>query len=205
MPRRLPQHPGGRFALEGVLVLRRLRGLSGAGERSPQDQVGPADLRRARCRRPTSTPSVPWSISSTRPSTSCFAARLADNMDQFLTGVRGLGLTVLGGVGAIASIHVGLEEATLRAGRELFERGLLRPVGRLPRRAPPLRRPSSSDQRQPPPESIAGLVDAIANLSTKAVLSPPALSRPWNAIVCDPAATRERGGGVGLVRRARRA
>ena len=25
--------------------------------------------------------------------------------------------------------------------------------------------------------------------STKAVLSPPALSRPWNVIVCDPAVT----------------
>jgi hypothetical protein len=29
----------------------------------------------------------------------------------------------------------------------------------------------------------------IATASTKAVLSPPALSRPWKAIVCDPAVT----------------
>jgi 7-keto-8-aminopelargonate synthetase-like enzyme len=49
--------------------------------------------------------------------------KLSDNMDAFLAGVRRLGLTVLGGVGAVASIVVGDEETTLRAGQELFERG----------------------------------------------------------------------------------
>ena len=34
-----------------------------------------------------------------------------------------------------------------------------------------------------------GVACATTTWSTKAVLSPPALSRPWKAIVCDPAAT----------------
>ena len=92
-------------------------------------------------------------------------ARLSDNMNQFLKGVRGLGLTVLGGVGAIASIHVGPEEATLRAGRELFERGyyvqsVVFPG--VPHHSGVLRVQINANHR---PESIAGLVDAIANLS----------------------------------------
>ena len=36
-------------------------------------------------------------------------------------------------------------------------------------------------------EERAGLHDG--DWSTKAVLSPPAVSRPWNVIVCDPAVT----------------
>ena len=52
------------------------------------------------------------------PSYHVLRARLAENMEQFLTGVRGLGVTVLGGVGAIASIVVGDELTTLRVGRD---------------------------------------------------------------------------------------
>ena len=47
------------------------------------------------------------------------------------------------------------------------------------------------------------LACTTATASTKAVLSPPAVSRPWNVIVCDPAVTVNDGGGVALVRRAR--
>ena len=39
-----------------------------------------------------------------------------------------------------------------------------------------------------PASPIEGML-ARATSSMKAVLSPPALSRPWNLIVCDPAVT----------------
>jgi len=50
-------------------------------------------------------------------------SRLMTNVQQFLDGVRPLGSKVLGGVGAIVSVVIGDEVATLQAGRELFERG----------------------------------------------------------------------------------
>jgi 7-keto-8-aminopelargonate synthetase-like enzyme len=49
--------------------------------------------------------------------------RLSENMELFLSSVRGHGLEVVGGFGAIASVVVGDEVATLQAGRALFERG----------------------------------------------------------------------------------
>ena len=91
-------------------------------------------------------------------------SRLARNMEQFLAGVRGLGVSVLGGVGAIASVVVGDELATLRAGRELFERGyyvqsVVFPG--VPHHGGVLRVQINANHR---PESIAGLVEAIAGL-----------------------------------------
>jgi len=91
-------------------------------------------------------------------------SRLAENMEQFLAGVRGLGLTVLGGVGAIASIVVGDELTTLRAGRELFEQGyyvqsVVFPG--VPHHGGVLRVQINANHR---PASITGLVEAIAGL-----------------------------------------
>ncbi|HEX4609726.1 MAG TPA: aminotransferase class I/II-fold pyridoxal phosphate-dependent enzyme [Urbifossiella sp.] len=50
-------------------------------------------------------------------------ATLGRNMARFCDAARGQGLPVLGGVGAIASVPVGDEAATLRAGRAAFDRG----------------------------------------------------------------------------------
>ena len=76
-------------------------------------------------------------------------SRLAKNMEQFLAGVRGLGLTVLGGVGAIASIVVGDELATLRAGRDVVRARILRAVCGFSGCTAPRRCASRPDQRQP--------------------------------------------------------
>jgi 7-keto-8-aminopelargonate synthetase-like enzyme len=105
-------------------------------------------------------------------------SRLAENMEQFLAGVRGLGLTVLGGVGAIASIVVGDEFATLRAGRELFERGyyvqsVVYPG--VPHHGGVLRIQINANHR---PESITGLVEAIAGLAASGPLSGAGPGRP---------------------------
>ncbi len=91
-------------------------------------------------------------------------SRLAQNMEQFLTGISGLGLTVLGGVGAIASIVVGDELATLQAGRDLFEQGyyvqsVVFPG--VPHHGGVLRVQINANHR---PESIAGLVQTIASI-----------------------------------------
>jgi glycine C-acetyltransferase len=48
---------------------------------------------------------------------------LQSNLRQLTNGARELGLTVLGGRTPIISILVGDEEATLKAGHFLFERG----------------------------------------------------------------------------------
>lgn len=50
-------------------------------------------------------------------------ATLGRNMTRFCDGARGRGLPVIGGVGAIASVPVGDAAATLRAGRDVFDRG----------------------------------------------------------------------------------
>ncbi len=91
-------------------------------------------------------------------------SRLAKNMEQFLAGTRGLGLTLLGGVGAIASVVVGDELATLRAGRDLFEQGyyvqsVVFPG--VPHHGGVLRFQINANHR---PESITGLVETIAGL-----------------------------------------
>ena len=93
-------------------------------------------------------------------------SRLTKNMEQFLAGVRGLELKVLGGVGAIASIVVGDELTTLHAGRELFERGsyvqsVVFPG--VPHHGGVLRVQINANHQ---PESIDGLVEAIAGLLT---------------------------------------
>ena len=49
--------------------------------------------------------------------------RLDANMRRFLAGMRAAGVPVLGGVGAIASVVIGSELCTLRAGKALFDRG----------------------------------------------------------------------------------
>ena len=89
---------------------------------------------------------------------------LSDNMGQFLVGIRRLGLSVLGGTGAVASIVVGPEEATLRAGHELFERGyyvqsVVFPG--VPHGGGLLRIQINSNHR---PESIGGLIAAMGEL-----------------------------------------
>ena len=91
-------------------------------------------------------------------------SRLAKNMEQFLSGIRGLGLTVLGGVGAIASIVVGDELATLRAGQDLFEQGFyVQSVvfPGVPHHRGVLRVQINANHRS---ESIAGLVETIARM-----------------------------------------
>ncbi len=97
-------------------------------------------------------------------------ARLSANMDQFLAGMQQLGLTVLGGVGAIASVVVGDELATLRAGRALFEKGYYVQSVVFPGVAlygGVLRVQINANHR---PESIAGLVAAIAELKQDGML-----------------------------------
>jgi 7-keto-8-aminopelargonate synthetase-like enzyme len=51
------------------------------------------------------------------------AARLRANLDRLNNGLRRLGYRFQGGVSPIVSVFVGDEEATLRAGRFLFENG----------------------------------------------------------------------------------
>ena len=50
-------------------------------------------------------------------------SRLDANVRHLIDGARGLGLGVIGGLVPIVSVLAGPEEATLRAGRFLFERG----------------------------------------------------------------------------------
>ncbi|MCE9561763.1 MAG: aminotransferase class I/II-fold pyridoxal phosphate-dependent enzyme [Planctomycetes bacterium] len=96
--------------------------------------------------------------------------RLSANMRQFLDGLRPLGLHVLGGVGAIVSVVVGDELATLRAGRELFDRGyfvqsIIFPA--VPHHSGVLRVQINANHR---PESIVGLVAAFAYLAANGCL-----------------------------------
>ncbi len=104
------------------------------------------------------------------PEYDALRTRLADNMDQFLAGVRGLCLTVLGGLGSIASLLVGEESATLAAGRALYERGyyvqsVVFPG--VPHHAGVLRVQINANHR---PESIAGLVETLAALQADGLL-----------------------------------
>src|SRR4029079_6040722 len=50
-------------------------------------------------------------------------ARLRTNLERLVAGASALGLLVLGGLTPIISVLIGDEEATLRAGLFLFERG----------------------------------------------------------------------------------
>ena len=90
--------------------------------------------------------------------------RLSANMSRFLGGMAGLGVPVLGGVGAIASMVVGDELETLKAGRALFDAGyyvqsVIFPA--VPHRAGLLRVQINSSH---PAEAVDGLVGAVCRL-----------------------------------------
>jgi 7-keto-8-aminopelargonate synthetase-like enzyme len=98
------------------------------------------------------------------PEYDALQSRLQANMHQFLAGARQLGLTVFGGVAAIASILVGDEDATLTAGCELFERGyyvqsVVFPG--VPRHRGILRVQINANHQ---PGAIAGLLSALADI-----------------------------------------
>jgi len=114
--------------------------------------------------------------------------KLSDNMDAFLAGVRRLGLTVLGGVGAVASIVVGDEETTLRAGQELFERGYYVQSVVFPgvsHHGGLLRFQMNANHRL---ESIAGLLAAITDIQAAGWLPcrslAPSTDRPDSPTEC---------------------
>ena len=91
-------------------------------------------------------------------------ARLHANLSEVTRGARALGLSVLGGRTPIISILVGDEEATLRAGHFLFERGFyVQSVTfpAVPYHAGVLRIQINANHK---PEAINGLVDALAAL-----------------------------------------
>jgi glycine C-acetyltransferase len=103
-------------------------------------------------------------------------ARLTANMERFLAGVRQTGVPILGGVGAIATIVIGDEHATLQAGRQLFDQGyyvqsVVFPG--VPRHGGVLRVQINANHR---PESITGLVEAIARLVAAWRLESPGAS-----------------------------
>src|SRR5439155_10821318 len=88
--------------------------------------------------------------------------RLHDNLRRLTGGVGRLGLAVLGGQTPIISILVGDEEATLKAGHFLFERGFyVQSVTfpAVPYHAGVLRIQLNANHL---PEAIDGLVDALA-------------------------------------------
>jgi 7-keto-8-aminopelargonate synthetase-like enzyme len=92
-------------------------------------------------------------------------ARLRRNVQKLLQGARDLGLIVLGGETPIVSIQVGDEEATLRAGHMLFEKGFyVQSVTfpAVPYHGGVLRIQINANHR---PEAIARLVDAIGEVS----------------------------------------
>jgi 7-keto-8-aminopelargonate synthetase-like enzyme len=90
--------------------------------------------------------------------------RLTDNMELFLSATRARGLEVVGGVGAIVSVVVGDEFATLRAGRAVFDRGyyvqsVIFPA--VPMNGGMLRVQINANHC---PESVRGLVDVLAEV-----------------------------------------
>ncbi len=92
-------------------------------------------------------------------------SRLQTNLELLVGGIRQLGLVLLGGLTPIVSILVGDEEATLRAGRLLFERGyyvqsVTFPA--VPYHAGVLRLQVNSNHEL---EQIDGLIDALRGVS----------------------------------------
>ncbi len=90
--------------------------------------------------------------------------RLRRNLKHLTEGARNLGLAVLGGDHPITSILVGDEDATLKAGHFLFERGYyLQSVTfpAVPYHAGVLRIQVNSNHQ---PEAIDGLIDALGAL-----------------------------------------
>jgi 7-keto-8-aminopelargonate synthetase-like enzyme len=91
-------------------------------------------------------------------------AALDANVRRLVDGARELGLAVLGGLVPIVSVLVGPEEATLRAGRFLFDAGyyvqsVVFPA--VPHGAGVLRIQVNANH---PPEAVEGLLAALADL-----------------------------------------
>lgn len=91
-------------------------------------------------------------------------AKLDANVRRLVEGATGLGLAVLGGLVPIVSVLVGPEEATLQAGKFLFERGfyvqsVVFPA--VPHGAGVLRVQINANH---PPEAISALIEALAEL-----------------------------------------
>ena len=100
--------------------------------------------------------------------------RLDANVRRLVDGATALGLTVLGGCVPIVSVLVGPEEATLKAGRFLFEAGyyvqsVVFPA--VPHGAGVLRIQVNACHH---PEQVDGLVGALAGLHRAAPLPEPA-------------------------------
>ncbi|HXY36499.1 MAG TPA: pyridoxal phosphate-dependent aminotransferase family protein [Planctomycetaceae bacterium] len=119
--------------------------------------------------------------------------KLQSNMDLFLAGVRPLGVKLLGGVGAVVSIVVGEEEATLAAGKELFERGyyvqsVVFPG--VPHHSGLLRIQVNANHR---PESVAGLVAAICEIHAAGLLPNVASTAPFERASRKAACPAEQG------------
>jgi 7-keto-8-aminopelargonate synthetase-like enzyme len=96
--------------------------------------------------------------------------RLQTNLIRLVEGVQKLGLVVLGGLTPIVSILVGDEEATLRAGRLLFERGFyVQSVTfpAVPYHAGVLRIQVNANHM---PEQIDGLISALREVRTSVPL-----------------------------------
>jgi 7-keto-8-aminopelargonate synthetase-like enzyme len=92
------------------------------------------------------------------------ATRLRNNLGQLTDGLRDLNLVVMGGATPIVSVLVGDEEDTLKSGNFLFERGFyVQSVTfpAVPYHAGVLRIQVNANHTA---KSVAGLVDAIADL-----------------------------------------
>jgi 7-keto-8-aminopelargonate synthetase-like enzyme len=91
-------------------------------------------------------------------------ARLDANVRHFVEGAAGLGLALLGGLVPIVSVLIGPEDATLRAGKFLFERGyyvqsVVFPA--VPHGAGVLRVQINANHT---PEAISGLLETLTEL-----------------------------------------
>jgi 7-keto-8-aminopelargonate synthetase-like enzyme len=100
-------------------------------------------------------------------------ARLDANVRHLTAGASALGLTVMGGLVPIVSVLVGTEEATLQAGRFLFERGyyvqsVIFPA--VPHGAGVLRVQVNANHA---PAAIDGLLEAFAALKRVVPLPGP--------------------------------
>jgi 7-keto-8-aminopelargonate synthetase-like enzyme len=105
--------------------------------------------------------------------------RLRANLDRLVSGAVRLGLQILGGLTPIISVLVGDEEATLRAGMFLFERGFyVQSVTfpAVPYHAGVLRIQINANHES---EQIDGLLTALTELRNHVAL--PSTSRPSRA------------------------
>lgn len=108
-------------------------------------------------------------------------AALDANVRRLVEGATALGLTVLGGLVPIVSVLVGPEDATLRAGRFLFDAGfyvqsVVFPA--VPHGAGVLRIQVNANH---PPEAIDGLLAALAAMKRAAQPGPDvATPPPWS-------------------------